>query len=133
MNTEYLASVLIRVFEGVRLTAYQDSGGVWTIGYGHTGNDVVAGQTITIEKASELLAKDAAPLFKAIEGIPMVAAAAYVSFGYNCGLHTLELVLSGRATLKHYVHDRHGNVLPGLVARRELESALITSVSPISA
>jgi GH24 family phage-related lysozyme (muramidase) len=43
----------------LRLNAYQDSKGVWTIGYGHTGNvdgkPVVKGMTITPEKASELL------------------------------------------------------------------------------
>ena len=31
---------LTEQFEGLRLTAYQDSVGVWTIGYGHTGRDV---------------------------------------------------------------------------------------------
>lgn len=37
---------LIKSFEGCRLTAYQDSAGVWTIGYGHTSGltaDGVAG------------------------------------------------------------------------------------------
>lgn len=28
---------LIKQYEGLRLTAYQDSVGIWTIGYGHTG------------------------------------------------------------------------------------------------
>jgi lysozyme len=45
-------------FEGLRLNAYQDSGGVWTIGYGHTGKDVKRGMTITQEQADELLKKD---------------------------------------------------------------------------
>ena len=27
---------LIKRWEGLRLTAYQDSVGIWTIGYGHT-------------------------------------------------------------------------------------------------
>ena len=31
---------LTRSFEGLRLKAYQDSAGVWTIGYGHTGPEV---------------------------------------------------------------------------------------------
>ena len=44
-------------FEGLRLTAYQDIGGVWTIGYGHTGK-VTRGMTITEEEATELLRKD---------------------------------------------------------------------------
>ena len=31
---------IVKEFEGLRLTAYQDSVGVWTIGYGHTGPEV---------------------------------------------------------------------------------------------
>lgn len=40
------------------LTAYKDSGGVLTIGWGHTG-DVVPGQTITEKEATDFLRKDA--------------------------------------------------------------------------
>ena len=35
---------LTRSFEGLRLEAYQDSAGIWTIGYGHTGPEVHCGQ-----------------------------------------------------------------------------------------
>ena len=133
MNVAMLAAALIRVFEGVRLTAYQDSGGVWTIGFGHTGSEVVSGYTITMDQASSLLQSDAAPLLKLVEAEPLVAAAAYVSFGYDCGYHTLQTVLSGTTHLENYIHDRHGNVQPGLVTRRGLEAALIASVAPISA
>jgi len=50
---------LIQHFEGLRLAAYWDAaGGVWTIGYGHTGKDVHKGQTITREEACVLLAQD---------------------------------------------------------------------------
>ncbi len=38
---------LTKQFEGLRLTAYQDSIGVWTIGYGHTGSEVHRNLTIT--------------------------------------------------------------------------------------
>jgi len=133
MNVATLAAALIRVFEGVRLTAYQDSGGVWTIGFGHTGPDVVSGQTITMETAALLLELDAAPLLALVKAEPMIAAAAYVSFGYNCGYHTLQLVLEGQAKLENFIHDRHGNLLPGLVRRRNLEAALIASAAPVSA
>ena len=27
---------LVRAYEGLRLEAYQDGAGIWTIGYGHT-------------------------------------------------------------------------------------------------
>ena len=42
----------IKKFEGLRLTAYQDSVGVWTIGYGTTRiNDIPVQQGLTITKA----------------------------------------------------------------------------------
>ena len=31
---------LIKEFEGCKLEAYPDFGGIWTIGYGHTGPGV---------------------------------------------------------------------------------------------
>ena len=48
---------LIKKFEGLRLHAYQDSAGAWTIGWGHTG-DVKRGQSITVHQAEALLALD---------------------------------------------------------------------------
>src|SRR5579875_391443 len=51
---------LTEQFEGLRLKAYQDANGVWTIGYGHTGPDVHAGLSITQEQAEALLLQDVA-------------------------------------------------------------------------
>lgn len=45
----------IKEHEGLRLVAYLDSVGVWTIGYGDTGPDVVKGLTITKEEAEKRL------------------------------------------------------------------------------
>lgn len=132
MNVAALAAALIASWEGLRLTAYQDSGGVWTIGFGHTAG-VKEGETINQSQAAMLLFADAAPLFSLVAQEPMVAAAAYVSFGYNCGRTPLEQVLAGTAELGHFVHDRHGNVLDGLVQRRAAELALIESVRPVTA
>ena len=42
---------LIESFEGLRLNSYQDSVGVWTIGYGHT-QGVKQRQTITQPQAN---------------------------------------------------------------------------------
>lgn len=131
MNLATLAAAMIRVFEGVKLTAYQDTGGVWTIGFGHTGSvdgvPIAAGMTITMEKAEDLLAIDAAPLFKQVAGLPVIEAACYVSFGYNCGAGALARVLSGQSNLTDFIRDRKKNVLPGLVSRRGLEAALISA------
>lgn len=49
--------VLIKRFEGCRLKSYQDSVGVWTIGYGHT-TGVVKGQNITQAQADTYLKSD---------------------------------------------------------------------------
>lgn len=50
---------LTREFEGCRLKAYQDTGGVWTIGYGSTlmpdGDRVQIGDTITQAQADAML------------------------------------------------------------------------------
>lgn len=48
---------LTEEMEGLRTTAYKDSVGVWTIGYGHT-NGVTAGMTCTQEQADVWLAED---------------------------------------------------------------------------
>lgn len=50
---------LIRKSEGLRLKAYQDCVGVWTIGYGHTGPDVSRDKKITMDEAEALLSTDA--------------------------------------------------------------------------
>ena len=49
---------LLRTYEGCRLQAYLDAGGVATIGYGHT-RDVHLGQSCNSEQADAWLAEDA--------------------------------------------------------------------------
>jgi lysozyme len=49
---------LTKSFEGLRLEAYQDVGGVWTIGYGHTGPDLLAGMKISQADADAMLRAD---------------------------------------------------------------------------
>jgi lysozyme len=56
---------LIKRFEGLRLTAYKDAVGVWTIGYGHT-RTAAAGQVIDIDRAESLLISDASEAEDAI-------------------------------------------------------------------
>lgn len=56
--------------EGCRLTAYQDSVGVWTIGIGHTGRAtlprVFPGMSITQAEAEAMLATDLQPFEAAV-------------------------------------------------------------------
>ena len=54
MTYSKMGERLTEGFEGCRLTAYQDSGGVWTIGYGHTAG-VYAGKTCTEAQAEAWL------------------------------------------------------------------------------
>lgn len=44
---------LIKSFEGCRLQSYQDSGGVWTIGWGATGPDIKQGTVWTQDQADK--------------------------------------------------------------------------------
>jgi len=122
-----LASALIGVFEGPeRLKAFQDGGGVWTIGRGHT-HGVTPGMVITHDQAVAFFADDEAPLLAVVSERPLYAAAAYVSFGYNCGATALAKVLNGADTISNPRHttDRLGNVERGLVSRRLLETLMI--------
>jgi lysozyme len=52
------ASKLIQSFEGCRLNAYFDQGGVATIGWGHTGSEVHPGLTWTQQQADEVFEED---------------------------------------------------------------------------
>jgi lysozyme len=60
MRTSEIGLKLIRDFEGLRLQAYHDLGGVLTIGYGHTGPDVHEGLKIDVFQAAILLRSDVA-------------------------------------------------------------------------
>jgi len=82
---------LIKRFEGVRLIAYPDVGGVWTIGWGHTGPDVVRGMEITQEEADALLVKDVSKFARGVEKLLSRSATqgqfdALISLAYNIGL-----------------------------------------------
>lgn len=86
---------LIKHFEGCYLGAYQDSVGVWTIGYGHTGlvhrdGTVKAGRTITQAEAEELLRHDLRVFARRVTAGTQVPLsddqfAALVSFDFNTG------------------------------------------------
>ncbi|ECD3895791.1 lysozyme [Salmonella enterica subsp. enterica serovar Gloucester] len=79
----------IRAREGVKLVAYQDGGGVWTIGYGHT-RGVKQGQVINHEQADEFLNNDLRQVESCISERVTVALNqnqfdALVSFVFNVG------------------------------------------------
>jgi len=80
---------LLKEFEGLRLEAYQDIGGVWTIGYGHT-KTAKADMSITKAGADALLMGDIKWVTEAIERFVSVPLndnqySALVSLIYNIG------------------------------------------------
>jgi lysozyme len=120
-------SSLLVCLEGLHLQAYQDSGGIWTIACGHT-KGVKKGDSCTYQQALEWLREDQTPLYSQIASLDHLSQAAYISFGYNCGIGSLIGVLNGSGSISNPIHttDRHGTVLPGLVARRNLEISLLS-------
>src|SRR5215469_13147858 len=85
---------LTQKFEGLRLAAYQDQVGVWTIGYGHTGKDVHPKLTITQEQANNLLMQDVASAVAAVNRLVTVefnqdGFDALVDFAFNLGNNAL--------------------------------------------
>lgn len=137
---------LIKEFEGCRLTAYQDSVGVWTIGYGWTnpvdGKPVKAGMQIKQETAERLLKTglvsyeaDVSRMLKV--GVTQCQFDALVSFCYNLGakaLSTSTLMRKLNAGDTFGAADEFlrwnkagGKVLAGLTRRREAERALFLS------
>ncbi|EDV3146869.1 lysozyme [Salmonella enterica] len=89
MKTSDNGRAFIRAREGVKLAAYQDGGGVWTIGYGHT-RGVKQGQVINHEQADEFLDSDLRQVESCISERVTVALNqnqfdALVSFVFNVG------------------------------------------------
>lgn len=81
---------LIKSFEQCRLTAYQDQRGRWTIGWGHTGPEVVQGLEWTQEQADAALLSDLHTAVNAVMRDVDVAINqnqfdALVSFAFNVG------------------------------------------------
>ena len=90
-----LALEQLKIDEGCRLTAYQDTVGVWTIGYGHTGG-VKKGDKITQKEAEEFLledtleaARDASTLPVGFDGLNAVRQSVLVNMTFNLGLTRL--------------------------------------------
>lgn len=129
---------LLKSFEGLRLVAYQDSVGVWTIGYGTTSG-VRPGMRITEAQAEEFLKRDLDRFEDAVASLVQVPLtddqfSALVSFVYNVGEtafanSTLLKLLNRRdyrgAADQLLRWNRAGSQeLAGLTRRRRAERAL---------
>ena len=132
---------LIKDFEGRRLVAYQDSVGVWTIGYGHT-KDVWEDRLIIKSTADRLLAEDLAEFEEYVNTLVKVPLTqnqfdALVSWTFNLGPTNLtESTLLKKLNARDYDaapdeirrwNKAGGEVLEGLVRRREAEAALFNA------
>jgi lysozyme len=129
---------LIRRFEGCELAAYQDSVGIWTIGFGSTLG-VTPGMTITNQQAEAMLNEALVGVSDAISALVTYPASqnefdALISFTYNLGVGALRsstlLRLLNMGDVKGAANEfpkwchAGGKVEPGLVARRAAEMAL---------
>lgn len=134
-----------RRFEGLRLTAYPDAAGIWTIGYGHTGPGVLQGLTISEHEAEVFLECDLARAVTAVNRLVTAAIRqnhfdALVDFAFNLGV----AALSGSVLLRcvnsgHFAaaatefprwdHVR-GRIIPGLLLRRQAEAELFSRLEP---
>ncbi|WP_080641689.1 lysozyme [Brucella anthropi] len=154
MKTSAAGRKLIEQREGVELTAYKDSAGIWTIGVGHTSAagapKVVAGMKITAARASEILSRDLTTFEAAVSAAVKVPLNqnefdALVSFAFNVGAGAFK----GSTLLKRLnTGDRQAaadqflvwnkitvngkkQVLKGLTIRREAERKQF--LTPVSA
>lgn len=126
----------IRRSEGLRLAAYRDTAGVWTIGYGHA-KGVRRGDRIGRATAEAYLLRDLLPIEKFLNSVTQVRTQgqfdALADFAYNLGLGNLKsstlfkYVKAGKpdkdiqAQFRRWVYAG-GKRLDGLVRRREWEA-----------
>lgn len=146
MKQSDIGEKLTKHYESCRLEAYQDDGGVWTIGFGTThyrgGKPVQQGDKIPQWRADELY-KDIVFSFEGnvtrlLKGVYIQQHQfdALVDFAYNVGMPQFEsstllkVVRNNPNDLKaidkqfrRWIFD-DGKVIPGLINRRESESWL---------
>jgi lysozyme len=137
MRTSPHGTTLIKRYEALRTLAYQDSGEVWTIGYGHTAG-VEEGDTCTGEQALLWLQEDLTWAEKEVEArvtVPLSQSMfdALVSFVFNLGPKAFQGSTLLRALNSGNYHDVPGQLLRwyhtkgsewGLLRRRAAEAAL---------
>jgi lysozyme len=134
---------LIKRFEGLELTAYKCSAGVWTVGYGHTSAagmpKVEKGMKITVKEAEDILVRDLIKyeqaVTTAVNKLPTQNQFdAMVSLCFNIGPEAFakstlvrrfnEGDIAGAADAFLMWNKGGGKVLQGLVNRRKEEQAL---------
>lgn len=130
---------LIKQFEGLSLKAYKCPAGVWTIGWGATGKDIIQGLEWTQEQCDERLVRDLSPvedhINRRIREIAQNKFDALVSFTYNLGRGSLDKSTLLKKVLNNpndiTIFDEFmkwtyagGKQLQGLIRRRKAEADL---------
>lgn len=147
MKTSNNGITFITKHEGLRLKAYQDSIGIWTIGIGNTyyedGSKVKEGDEITLERANSLFRHVLTPYELGVDvrtndNITQNQFDALVSFTYNVGVTNFS-----KSTLLKKININPndptikdeflkwsragGRVIQGLLNRRKAEASLYFS------
>lgn len=135
---------LLKDFEGCELNAYQDVAGIWTIGYGHTGDLAYGGSVIDQDTADALLIEDVEKFERGVSKLLTCHAtdnqfSALVCFAYNVGLnalghsHLLFKLNAGEPTeaALEFIKWDHagGKEVPGLRRRRLAEKDLFRTIA----
>lgn len=141
MKTSEVGVEMIKEFEGKRQVAYQDPAGVWTIGYGHT-KGVEKGQLCIEKTCDRFLREDLEEVEEYIDRLVEVPLTqkqydALVAWTFNLGPGNLsESTMLKKLNAGDYdaVPDEmrrwnkaDGEVLNGLVRRRDAEATLFSS------
>lgn len=142
MKVNFVGKDLIKKYEGCKLEAYKCPAGILTIGYGHTGQDVFEGKTITQQEADNLLSKDLTRFEKFLNRIIKVPINqnqfnALASFTYNVGIGALQNstllkklnnndLIGAANEFDRWVYT-NGKKLEGLIKRRKEEKDLFLS------
>jgi lysozyme len=133
---------LVKSFEQFRAQPYQDEGGVWTIGYGHTDHIGPDSPALSEAEAEALLRRDLSEAEESVCALVHVPLndnqyAALVSLVYNAGPAPLSRGLGMRLNAGDYagVADEFlrwrlagGMVSDGLLRRRTAERALFLTL-----
>ena len=141
MKTSNSGIDLICSFEGLRLKAYDDGVGIWTIGYGTTvinGVKVKKGDKCTVDQAKSYMTQDLKQFESAVNQVKVPLNQnqydVLVSLAYNIGVSAfLNSTLFKKLNAKDYKgaaaefpkwNKAGGRVLAGLVKRRKAEMEL---------
>ena len=145
------AQAIIKTWEGCKLAAYADSGGIWTIGWGTTsvnGTPVRKGDQISQALADELLRAEILRIAAELHQIIPASAnwggnqqAALISWAYHVGLgavkdSTLRKRINAGESAQVVIpqelpkwHKANGLPMPGLTRRRAAEVALFVGAA----